>query len=104
MPSHSPKVAIAAFVTALGLAATDGGAILRDRAVELLGLPLITLSVIALLMAVTRQIAATKREIDGCREQIEGEAFAQAIELWRSGALTPSRPNSEPPKDAANTP
>ena len=109
MPSRPSKAGTACLLVAaagLGIAALDKAQ--PDSATRTLGLAALALGVISLAndMMVKRataeidahraiQTEAGRREIDAYRATIEGEAFAQALHLIRSGELTTPRPTDE---------
>jgi hypothetical protein len=85
MPSRSLKWPfISALVTAAGLAAAACGGYVNNAQIEGGGFIALTVGVVPLIINGARRNQQAERE----RQRIEGEAFALAIELWRSGSLT----------------
>ncbi|MFE2407011.1 hypothetical protein ACFXDE_01570 [Kitasatospora sp. NPDC059408] len=93
MPSALAKWRSAlSFATAVGLAATLFGAVVRDRTVELASLAVLTVAVASLLAASRSCMSPT--EVLALRERTQAEAFAMAIELWRDGQLDTAPANA----------
>lgn len=90
MPSRSLMTPwIGAIVTAGGLAVTTVGAAHNTTPLEITGLGAIALGVLPLL------VSAVSNSRDRPEEEVQGEAFAIALELFRSGQLENSaRANS----------
>jgi hypothetical protein len=97
MPSRALLVPLlGALVTAGGLAATTGGAAHNSTPLEMTGLGAIALGVVPLL------VSAMRSSRDRPAEEIQGEAFALALELCRNGQLEATAPTKSATENSSH--